>query len=146
MAAPNTNPIYTITPKNPWGKVTAADTGTDGTGANVVLIWTADATNGGFLQKITLQPISTSGSTTTNAAVARFYLNNGSSVGTAANNILFAEVGLSAISVNTSATTATISPVLPCLFQVQAGYAIYIGITSMAANTQWNAWATSGNY
>lgn len=146
MAAPNTNPIYTITPKNPWGKVTAADTGTDGTGANVVLIWTADATNGGFLQRILLQPISTSGSTTTSAATARFYLNNGSSVGSAVNNILFQELSLSAISVNTSATAAAINYQLPFLFQIQAGYAIYCGITAMAANTQWNVVGISGNY
>lgn len=144
MAA-NTSPIYTLTPKNPWGKVTAADTGTDGTGANVVLVYTAGA-DAGFLQRLIMQPISTSGSTTTSAAAIRFYMNNGSSVGSAVNNVLFQELSLSAIAVNTSATAATIGYQVPFLFQIQAGYAIYCGITAMAANTQWNVMAVCGNY
>jgi len=141
----NTNPIYTINPINTWGKVTAADAGTNGTGANVVLVYTAGA-DAGFLQRLIIQPISTSGSTTTSPAAIRFYMNNGSAVGVAANNILFQELSLPATGVNISATAGTIGYQVPFLFQLQSGYAIYCGITAMAANTQWNIMAVCGNY
>lgn len=145
MAA-NTSPIFTLTPVNSWGKVTGVDGSADGTDADVVLVFTADATDGSFIQKLILQPISTSGSTTTSAATCRIYINNGSSVGTAGNNLLFLERTLPATAVNVSATAAAIGAEIPLNFQVQAGYRIYVGITAMAANTQWNVLAIAGDY
>ncbi len=145
MAA-NTSPIFTLTPQNNWGKVTGADTGTDGTDADVVLICTFGSNAGGFIQKLIFQPISTSGSTTTSAAAARIYINNGSTVGTATNNLLFKEITLAATAVNTAATAAALGYELPFNFQCPISYRIYCGITAMAANTQWNVLAITGDY
>lgn len=138
-------PIFSATPQISWAKVTAADTSTDGTDADVQLIFTAGA-SGSFLNKIVLVPISTSGSTTTSAAAIRIYVNNGSSVGTAANNVLRYEQSVAAVSVNTAATTAAAEIVIPFNEQVKASYRYYIGVTAVAANTQWNAVAYFGDY
>lgn len=145
MAA-NTSPIFTLTPRNGFAKVTGVDGSQDGTDADVKLVYTADATVGGFVQRLICQPISTSGSTTTSAAALRIYLNNGSTVGTAANNQLIKEFSLAAIAVNVAGTTASLGYELPLNFQVAPGYAIYVGVTAMAANTQWNITAIAGDY
>lgn len=144
MAA-NTSPIFTLTPSNTWAKVTAADTTEDGTSAGVVLCHTIGA-NGGYCEKLIFWPISTSGSTTTNAAAGRVYMNNGSTVGTAANNLLFKEITLAATAVNVTATAAATGYELALGFQIQANYVIYVGVTSFAANTQWNVMYVGGEY
>ncbi len=141
----NFNPTFTLTPKSPFAKVTAADTGTDGTGANVKLILTAGA-DGSFLRGLFLQPLSTSGSTNTSAAALRLYINNGSSVGTASNNALFYEWSLPVVAVNVSATAAALGIFLPFNFQIQSTYAIYGGITAIAANTNWNIFPIEADY
>lgn len=142
----NTSPIYTATPKIGFAKVTAADGSQDGTDADVKLVFTADATDGSFLNRLIAQPISTSGSTTTSAAALRIYINNGSTVGTASNNQLIKEWSLAAIAVNVTATTAAIGYEIPFNIQIPAGYAVYVGVTAMAANTQWNITSIHGDY
>lgn len=144
MAA-NTSPIFTLIPRNGFAKVTAADATMDGTDADVKLVFTAGA-DGSFLQRLIAQPISTSGSTTTNAAALRIYMNNGSSVGTAGNNQLIKEWSLAAIAVNQTATAMSTSYEIPLNFQLAPGYAIYVGVTSFAANTQWNITSIHGDY
>lgn len=139
------NPIFTQTPQISWGKVTAADGSQDGTDADVQLILTAGS-SGSFLQKLVFQPISTSGSTTTSAAAARIYINNGSTVGTAGNNVLYKELTLAAIAVNVTATSAALGYEMPMNIQLKASYRIYVGVTAMAANTQWNVTAIFGDY
>lgn len=145
MTAPNTSPIFTLTPVSTWAKIIAADTGTDGTGTNVYLCLTSGAA-GDFVQKLILQPISTSGSTTTSACALRIYINNGSTVGSATNNLLWREVSLGAIAVNVSATAAALGVEVPFNFQIQSAYKIYVAITAIAANTQWNCLAVCGDY
>lgn len=145
MAA-NTSPIFTNVPQITWAKISAADALTDGTDADVQLVCTADATDGSFVQKLVLQPRSTSGSTTTSAAAARIYINNGSTVGTGTNNVLYKELSLAAIAVNVTATTASLGYELPLNLQLKAGYRIYVGITAMAANTNWDVTAVFGDY
>jgi len=141
----NQNPIYVITPNCTFSLITAADTGTSGTGANVANVFTSGA-NGSFVTKLIFQPLSTSGSTTTSAAAARIYLNNGSTAGTATNNVLFKEISLAAIAVNTSATAAAFGYELPLNFQLNSSWTILVGITAFAANTQWNVLTIGGNY
>lgn len=144
--AQNTAPIFTLTPQISFASITTADTSTDGTGAHVTSICTANATNGSFIQKLVFQPKSTSGSTSTNAAAARIYINNGSTVGTAANNVLFKEVTLPSVAVNTAGTAAAFGLEVPLNIQLKAAYVIYVGITSMAANTDWDITAVLGDY
>jgi hypothetical protein len=144
--AKTATPIFVQTPKNNWAKVTGVDSSTDGTDADVVLLYTSNATDGGFIQRIVTRPISTSGSTTTSAAALRVYLNNGSAVGTAGNNILIAEYSLPAIAVNTTATTAPAVAEIPVNIALEAGFRLYVGVTAMAANTQWNFVAVAADY
>jgi hypothetical protein len=141
----NTSPIFTLTPKNGYAKATAADATQDGTNANVVSGYTAGA-NGSFVLKLMCQPISTSGSTTTNAAALRIYINNGSTIGTASNNILIKEVTLPATAVNQTGTAEAIGIEVPLNIQLQASYVLAFGVTSFAANTQWNICTIVGDY
>lgn len=145
MAA-TTAPIFTQVPKISWVQVSGVDGGTDGTDADVQLVFTADATDGSYLQKLVLQPRSTSGSTTTSAAAARVYINNGSTVGTASNNVLYREATLPATSVNVAGTTGALAVEIPLNIQLPAGYRVYVGITAIAANTQWAVTGVGGDY
>ena len=87
----NTSPIFSKVARVEWaGGITAANTAKDGTGT-VDTVFTADATNGSYLQKLGVRP---RGSNV--ASVLRVFLNNGSSNTTAANNVLIAEVSLPA--------------------------------------------------
>lgn len=141
----NTSPIYTLTPRKSWGKATAADTTQDGTSAGVVSVFTAGA-NGSYIRSFTFQPISTSGSTTTNTAAGRIYINNGSSIGTATNNVLEFEIQLGATVVNLTATAPAFNIVVPYFIQIPINYVVAFGCTSFASNTQWNCIATGGDY
>lgn len=95
MAA-NTAPIYGRTPHiELCGSIVGsnANTATDGTGANTYLIFTADPTEGSFVQKVILKHVST-----TAATVARIWYcsDTGSfspgTTNTAANTTQLAEV------------------------------------------------------
>ena len=145
MAA-NTSPIFTNVPKISWGKVSAADGSSDGTDADVVLVFTADATDGSYLQKLLFTPRSTAGSTSTSATAARVYLNNGSSVGTGTNNVLIGELTFAAINVNLTSTTGIQTFTFPMNIQIPPGYRIYVGLTAVAANTNWDVVALGGDY
>src|SRR5690348_7584758 len=91
MAAPNTAPVYSYVGDIQWSTlITTAVTARDGTGGST-LVYTADATNGGFIEKV----IGRSAGTCT-ASVARLFINNGSTPATAANNTLFDEQSLPA--------------------------------------------------
>ena len=86
MAA-NTAPIYSRTPDVQWGAtaLATANTAKDGTGT-VLTAFTADATEGGRIEKLKVRAI---GSNT--ATVLRVFINNGSTNATPANNVLYVE-------------------------------------------------------
>ena len=134
----NTSPIFTLTPGVEWGTttVTTANTAKDGTGT-VLTVWTA-GTNGSYIQRVRFRPSGTSVQT-----VARLFINNGSTNATAANNILFDEITLSAITV--SETAAQPSFEIPMNFAIPAGYVLNITIgTTVAAG--WYVSAIGGDY
>jgi len=118
--------------------VTAAANDYTGIDADVSLIFTADATNGGFIQRIRFK----AGGTNT-ASVARIYINNGSAPTTATNNVFYGEVSLPATTA--IATAATIEIDYPMGFAIPAGFRIYFGLgTAVAAG--WVATAIAGKY
>lgn len=99
MAA-NTTPIFLGTPRASWINIgTSAVTGTDGTDANVKTVFTADATDGSKIEKVYIQHLGTNNT----ASTIRFYLNNGSTAGTAANNSLIHEETLAASTISQTA-------------------------------------------
>ena len=79
----NTAPIFSRQAHVSWvNGITAANTAKDGTGT-VDTVFTADATNGSFLQKLIIRPRGTNV-----VSVLRVFLNNGSTNATAANNLI----------------------------------------------------------
>lgn len=95
----NTNPIFTNAPDIQWGSadgnggtagpLKTANTALDGTGT-VLTVFTADATNGGFVRFLRARSIGTNSS----ASVLRIFINNGSTNATVANNTLYDEISL----------------------------------------------------
>lgn len=127
MAA-NTAPIFTLLGDIQWGTtaITTANTAKDGTGT-VLTAFTADATNGGFVQKIRFRAAGTNVAT-----VARVFINNGSTNATAGNNILFDEITLSATTLSEVASLPVYE--LPLNFALPPGYKINVTIgTSVSA-------------
>jgi hypothetical protein len=144
--AQNTAPIFAKTPIITWYKIAGVDGATDGTDADVGLAFTGNATNGSFLYKLVVTPRSTSGSTTTSAAAVRVYLNNGSTVGTGTNNVLYKELTIPATAVNVAGTTMVPSFEIPMNIQIPASYRVYVGATALAANTNLDVAAIGGDY
>ena len=124
----NNSPIYSKIGDVQWStNMTAVNTTTDLTSGTIYLAFTADATNGGYVQRIRFKPNNASG--TNNAVtVARVWLNNGSTTATAANNVFIDEISLPA---TTGSGTAAI-PVyeLPLNFAMPPGYTIYVTLGS----------------
>ena len=142
---PNTAPIFTLK-----GDISTNDGTTmptpltlaapDYTGihANYQLIWTADAVDGGYLRGIKFVS-----SGTNVATVARVFVNNGSSPGTATNN---APIGQISLPITTASNTAMTSELyLPIDMAISPGFRIYVGIaTAVAAG--WTPTADAGQY
>ena len=104
--------------------VSAADY--TGTGTQNISVFTSDATNGGFVQRIRLKAIGTNV-----AAVARIYINNGSTNGTAANNVFYGEISLPATTAATTAATVDVD--YPLNIALPAGYKLYVGLGATVA-------------
>ena len=110
----------------------------NGTDANVQLIFTADATNGGYIQRLRMKAVGTNVAT-----VARVWINNGSTPGTAANNDFYGEVSLPAITA--TQTSATVDIDYPMNIALPPGYRIYVGIGTTVASG-WFVTAIAGAY
>lgn len=117
---------------------TAATSDYDGTNANVALVFTADSTNGSFVQRLRFKAKGTNVAT-----VARIYLNNGSTNGTAANNSFFGEVSLPATTATATASTIDFDYALN--FALPAGFRVYVGIAT-AVSAGWVVTAIAGDY
>lgn len=134
----NLDPIYSRVGSVQWTPaVTAANTAMDGTGT-VNTIWTADATNGGYLQYIKCKALGTNVQT-----VVRFFINNGGANSTAANNVLFGELTLNATT--GSNTAANPEFIYPVNIAVPPGYKINAALgTAVAAG--WEFCGVGGSY
>ena len=144
MAA-STNPIFsrlgdvsTNTTTGMSQLVTAAAADYTGISANYALVFTADATNGSYIERLRFK----AGGTNV-AAVARIFINNGSTPGTAANNAFHGEVSLPATTAIT--TAATIDVDYPLGFAINPGFKIYWGLGAAVA-AGWVCSAIGGPY
>lgn len=141
----NTDPIYSkegeVANNGTTGMnqlITAAASDYTGVDADTSLVFTADPTNGSFIQRLRFK----AGGTNI-ATVARIYLNNGSTPTTAANNTFYGEVSLPATTA--IATSATVEIDYPMGFALPAGFRIYVGLaTAVAAG--WVVTPIAGNY
>lgn len=144
MAA-NTQPIYSVSPDvssdGSTGMATDLTTATGdytGVSANHQLVFTADATNGGYVKKLRFQAKGTNVAT-----VARIYLNNGSDHTTASNNSFFGQQSLPATTASNSSATVEID--YPLDIAINPGFCIYVGLgTTVAAG--WVCTAVGGKY
>lgn len=149
MAA-NTAPIYGRTPDlQVCGSVigSAANTATDGTGANISLIYTADATEGSFVSCVRLKAISTIAAT-----VARFWVCTATgaftpgTTNTAANTTMLGELTVS----GWSASNNLASPVyeFPVNMPLNASFKILVsfGTSTGAATTGFNPLTIAMDY
>lgn len=118
--------------------LTAAAADYTGIGANNILAFTADATNGGFIQRLRVKPLGTNV-----ASVLRIFINNGSVNTTATNNSFYGELSLPATTI--SAVAANIDLDYPMNFALPAGFRIYVGLgTAVAAG--WKITPIAGKY
>jgi hypothetical protein len=129
--------------------VTAANTSSEGggtIGTDTFLAFTADATNGSFVDTVRWIPTATA-TTTTTATVGRVYISSqASGAVTSANNFLIAEVTLPAISADNSGTPVY-SIDVPVNYRLPAGWTILVQCyAAPAANSAWRAVAFGGDY
>ena len=121
---PNFQPIYTRIGDVQWtSNMTDVNTTTTLTAGTIYLAFSADTTNGGYVQRIRLKPNNASG-VNNSATVARIWLNNGSTTTVASNNTLIDEISLPAL---TGSATAS-QPVyeIPLNIALPPGYTIYV--------------------
>lgn len=137
MAA-NNNPIFVKTVRASWVSTgTSANTARDGTGT-VATVFTADATNGSKIEDVVLEHLGSNVQT-----VVRFFINNGSTNATAANNSLVHEETMLA---NTLDNTAASFPIIwKANMVLPAGYKLNVVIgTAIASGIQ--VTALGGDY
>ena len=125
----NTAPIYSKIGDVQWSisAATAANTTTDLTTGTIYPCFSADSTNGGYVQRIRFRPLGTN-----TTSVARIWVNNGSTTGTAANNTLIDEITLNSTTASQIASLSNYE--LPLNFALPPSYRIYVTLgTEVAA-------------
>ena len=137
--AGNNDPIYSrVGAIGQTTGITSAQNTYDGAGANDTLVFTADATNGSFVQRLRFKAKGTNVAT-----VARIYINNGSANTTAANNVFYGELSLPATTASAASSTGDFD--YPLNFALPAGWKLYVGLgTAVAAG--WTVSTIAGNY
>lgn len=118
--------------------ITTATADYTGVSANHKKVFTADATNGGFVQRLRFKAIGTNV-----ASVARIYLNNGGINTVAANNSFYGEQSLPATTAINTASTVDID--YPMNIALNPGFTVWVGLgTTVAAG--WVVTAIGGEY
>ena len=127
MAA-NVQPIYSKTADIQWAAaiVQSGNTTTDLTSGTIYPIFTADTTNGGYVQRIRFRPLGSNAAT-----VARVWINNGSDTTISANNTLWDEISFPITTVSQTAAQATYE--LPMNFPLPANYRLYVTLGTLVA-------------
>ena len=139
--ASNTTPIFTRVADIQWAVSAATANATaDLTSGTSYLVYTADATNGGYVQKIRFRSLGT----TTNATVGRVWINNGSTTATQTNNTLWDEITLPATTVSQVAALANYE--LPLNFALPPGYRIYVTLGTATSPAGWDVIVIGGKY
>lgn len=135
----NIDPIYTRAGDIQWsGTITAANISKDLSSGVANLLFTADATNGGYVRSIFAKALGTNVAT-----VARFFLNNGGTVTASANNTMFKELSLPAITL--TETAAQLDVEVPLNIALPPGYRLYVLLgTAVAAG--WTFGVIGGKY
>ena len=148
----NSDPIFTKNGKFGSALVTGSNPGTDGNTANVIgtnvfLAFTADATNGSFVQRVRWIATGSANNIATAATVGRVWISSTSSGSTSTSTaFLISEVVLPSV---TAAASASVAPYIdvPIGFPVPAGYSVLVGNANTPnAGTAWRADVIAGDY
>ena len=145
----NSDPIFTRNGALNSVLVTAANTSSQGGGTiatDIFKAFTADATNGSYVQRVRWLPTATTPTTTT-ATVGRVFISSVTSgATTSANTWLWDEVVLPATAAdNASAAVTEFDIILG--FALNPGYTILVtNHAAPAANTAWRAIVVAGDY
>lgn len=149
--AGNTNPIYTkvgdINGVVVGASALATSDGTATIGTGLYLVYTADATNGSFVQKITFIPVATAAATNTNATVIRVYVSSITSGSATPSNTW--NIGeLSAPVQSAANSTTAVNPLVMSLgFMLPPSYTILASSHAVnAASTSWIGSVFAGKY
>lgn len=149
----NTAPIYTLTPQctgSVWTSSSTANTKNDGTGTigtDILLAFTADATNGSRVERLRFYPCASTASTATTATVLRVYVSTKTSGSTTrTDTFLFAEIACPSTTAD-QATVAINMVEIPMGFSLPAESTILWSMHhAAAANTSWSCVAMGGGY
>ena len=145
----NTSPIFSLAWATvPGGAIigSAANTATDGTGANSSLIFTAGA-EGSFITKVYLRPVSTIAAT-----VARLWLCSDigaftpGTTNTAANSSNLGEITVAAWTVSNSISSVPYE--IPVMAGIKASHKLFMtfGTSTGAGTTGFSVTTFAGNY
>ena len=122
----NTAPIFSKIARAAWvNGLVAANIAKDGTGV-VNTVFTADATNGSYLQKLIIRPMGTNIQST-----LRAFMNNGLTNATAANNVMIGEIGLPATTLTEVAALAGLEMAIN--LPIPAGFRINVTLGTAVA-------------
>lgn len=142
----NTDPIYSrigdVSSNGTTGmapSLTTAAADYTGVSANNKLVFTADGTNGGFVQRLRFKAAGGNAA----ATVARIYFNNGTDHTTATNNSFYGELSLPIVAA--IATAATIDIDYPMAVPLPPGFCIYVGLGTTVAGG-WIVTPVAGKY
>jgi len=116
----NNQPIFSRIGDIQWANtVSVGNTATNINVGTSYLVFTADNTSGGYVQRIRFRPLGSN-----IATVARVWINNAGATGTTANNVLFDEVSLAATTA--AQTSALANTELPLNFALPLSYRLYV--------------------
>jgi hypothetical protein len=127
---PNSQPIFTRVADIQWSpsNVLTANTTNDLTSGTIYQIFSADTTNGGYVQKIRFKPSVLSANT---ATVARIWINNGGSTSVSSNNVLFDEISLASTTLSSTSSLQVYE--LPLNFALPPSYRLFVTLGSNTA-------------
>lgn len=143
MAGPNAEPIFSRVADIQWAvNCTAANNTIDITSGTSYLVFTADATNGGYVREVRCKA---NPSQNTAATVMRVWINNGSTTVTDTNSACIAELGIPATTASASAPTPDF--VLPLNIPLPPGYKLYVTFgTAPGGSGEFMVTAIGGKY
>lgn len=154
MSAPNTQPIFSLTPNIAWATipttnaVVRSDGVTSATGtSNMYWLFTAGA-QGSYLDRVRFYSVATTAATTGVATTLRVFSTTVSTPGatTAANTFLIGEISVPAIS-SSNSTNATNYYDVVLDYAVPTGqYIVVCQHLAQTTNQNWIAQAIGGNY
>lgn len=125
----NNYPIYSKVGDVQWSPsaTTVANTTVDLTSGTSYLVFTADTTNGGYVQRIRFKSLGTN-----TTSVARIWVNNGLTTATNSNNSLIDEITLNSTTVSQTGALAIYE--LPLNFAMSPSHRLYVTLgTAVAA-------------